>query len=29
MWRDANIATRHTPFATDSALEIYGHALLG
>jgi len=29
LWRDANIATRHALLATDSALEIYGHALLG
>ena len=29
MWRDANIATRHALLATDLALEIYGHALLG
>jgi len=29
MWRDANIATRHALLATDSALENYGHALLG
>ena len=29
MWRDANIATRHALLATDSALEIYGCALLG
>jgi 3-hydroxy-9,10-secoandrosta-1,3,5(10)-triene-9,17-dione monooxygenase len=29
MWRDANIATRHALRATESALEIYGRALLG
>jgi 3-hydroxy-9,10-secoandrosta-1,3,5(10)-triene-9,17-dione monooxygenase len=29
MWRDANIATRHALLATESALEIYGQALLG
>ena len=28
-WQDANIATRHALLATDPALEIYGHALLG
>jgi 3-hydroxy-9,10-secoandrosta-1,3,5(10)-triene-9,17-dione monooxygenase len=29
MWRDASIATRHAVLATDPALEIYGHALVG
>jgi len=29
MWREATIATRHALRATESALEIYGHALLG
>jgi len=28
-WREAHLATRHALPATDSALEIYGHALLG
>lgn len=29
IWRDANVATRHVLLATESALEIYGNALLG
>jgi alkylation response protein AidB-like acyl-CoA dehydrogenase len=29
MWREATIATRHALRATESALEISGHALLG